>query len=262
MCKRLRLAGVQRGGRDDNCTMFLRGRHQLVECIEGGPDAWNARTNIRWDATKPVTIYVQQHTRQRISREGNLVLGSLKDVSESTQIHLTIGGLDFGTVDLAPHAGAFVFAHANRFVVPLINIHYSEVCATPFDDPSISVVWGSIMGSEPRRAMHFSEVYSDIGNGMVAKYAGMAYIIPAPVKPRTPHPYPLPDIIKLPDMGGIVDDLLEGPKKRAITRCDTLRQELMVATWHPSRMCRWCLDHEECASLLDELGTPVNTQYS
>lgn len=89
MCKRLRLARVQRGGRDDNCTMFLRGRHQLVECIEGGPDAWNARTNIRWDATKPVTIYVQQHTRQRISREGNLVLGSLKDVSESTQSCLT-----------------------------------------------------------------------------------------------------------------------------------------------------------------------------
>ncbi len=33
--------------------------------------------------------------------------------------------------------------------------------------------------------------------------------------------------------------------RRCIDRCSMIFKELMAATWHPTRMCAWCLDHED-----------------
>lgn len=224
----------------------------------------------------PVSIFVGQHRKSIFDYfdGGELLLGfvRLNTVADATRLRLEIGGQDFGAVDLAPRAGAFAFAHADRFVVPLINLRFHCVCAFPFDDPSVGVVWG-LADSVERGDLCRSGAYSAMGNGVAAMYeSGMARIGTVPVEPAT--------IIEMPDMRAMTDEMMEpGSKKRALARCDALRQELMAAAWHPGRMRRWCLDHEdefaeqqqeeedddvhvmdsflspeECASLLVEMG--------
>jgi len=263
--------------------MFKAFAEQLATRMEGGPDAWIVNDNKhflirlvelsnKWrpgDAV-PVSIFVEEHLWSTISRCGDLLLGfvRLNTVTDASRLRLEIGGQDFGSVDLAPHAGAFAFAHADRFVVPIINLRFHEVRVFPFDDPSVGIVWGST-DTEERRDLCVSGAYSAMGNGVAAKYAsGMGGIGPVPDAPGT--------LVEMPDMRAMMDKIIEdGSKERALARCDALRQDLMAATWHPGRMRRWCLDHEdefaesddvhvmdgflsheECASLLAEMGTP------
>lgn len=141
-------------------------------------------------------------------------------------------------VDLAPHAGAFVFAQADRFVVPIINLRFHEVRVLPSDDPSVGVVWGST-DNEGRRDLSVSGAYSAMGNGMAAIYArGMGSIGPVPGAASS--------LLEIPDMRAMTNKIIEeGSKERALERCDALRQDLMAAAWHPGRMRRWCLDHDD-----------------
>jgi hypothetical protein len=42
-----------------------------------------------------------------------------------------------------------------------------------------------------------------------------------------------------------IQPTLEEMMRRARERADVLRSDLAAATWHPSRMQRWCLSHDD-----------------
>jgi streptogramin lyase len=44
---------------------------------------------------------------------------------------------------------------------------------------------------------------------------------------------------------GILTVSDEKARRRAHSRTDALKQELVAAAWHPKRMSRWCLDEDE-----------------
>lgn len=42
-------------------------------------------------------------------------------------------------------------------------------------------------------------------------------------------------------------------RKRTIERLDMVREELMVVTWHPKRICTWCLEYDDEFFKSDEI---------
>ena len=172
-----------------------------------------------------------------IDRRATLLVGfiRLENSTDANELQLEIGRKDFGKVCLSKSTGSFVFAHIDRFVVPLINLFYHDVRVhDQSDDKSIGIVYANLDPVE-QQELFFSSACSDsdidgitlymFGMGGTGQYNKNTYKNP----------------IQLPDM----QDLLNGPKERSVARCDALREELMAAAWHPKRFRKWCLEYDD-----------------
>ena len=53
----------------------------------------------------------------------------------------------------------------------------------------------------------------------------------------------LPGLVYLPALDVDNEGLLA--RRRTLARTAALREELMAAAWHPSRMRRWCLEYDD-----------------
>ena len=113
----------------------------------------------------PVALFVRRRpagggTCFTVSLVGDLLVGfvRLKTAPAATELRLDIGGQGFGGVTLWRSAGSFVFAHADRFMVPLVNLfplhEVRVVTSSPSEDQSIGIVCAYLDAVERREMCH------------------------------------------------------------------------------------------------------------
>ena len=249
----------------DFAGVFRALADDINAALWGGPAAWaslipsfdnhpmvrlvDLSNKWRPGKTPPVTIIVDRRPtgggRFTVSRQGDLLVGfvRLESAASDAELQLDIGGQDFGGMTLLRSAGSFVFAHADRFIVPLINLRFHEVrvsTSTPDDmDMSVGIVW-AFMDSLERREMCIRGAISYIDSaGAVAIYSsgmgGIGTVAVGTVADRSA-------LVMLPDMLALTEI---GSRDRTVARCDEIREELMAAAWHPRRVRAWCLEHDD-----------------
>lgn len=122
-----------------------------------------------------------------------------------------------------PQAGSFVYAHDNRFVIPIVSIQYSDIKCTNLNgenNKNIGIVYADLKWSDRCKiARNSLSVVFDIDNTLVYRL-GRVFKYMNTIND-------MKNIIEIPDM----QDLGE--------------KELIALTWRPKRMRQWCLEYDD-----------------
>lgn len=157
------------------------GQHTpLVGLIESST-SWRPGDDI------PVALMVRRLSTKPAT-DGELIVGfvRLNTVPAPTELRLKVGGNDFGTVTMGGDSGSFVFAHADRFMVPcgvMQEVHVQT------DEPrSLGIVWAIL--DNPERF----DLLELLDNGACPTHDGTS------VTYVSVHDGDEPEPVKIPDM--------------------------------------------------------------
>lgn len=234
---------------------------QLVEindCIADNPNysllrLW--KLDRQWQQHDPIPLAIKVrlhdisnvHTPSSISRCADLLVGfvRLHSVSEPTILHLTIGNHDVSQVCLGAHAGSFVYAHDNRFVIPLVSLQFSDPQCTNLheNNKNIGIVYAHLRREEScglAKNRIFAHVDTDktmiYSSGMMFKNNNTNSNVNNVNNVNNETNNDLIELLDMQDLDG---------KQRSLERCRLIFNELMAITWHPKRIRQWCLEYDD-----------------
>lgn len=206
-------------------------KHHIEDLLKGGIADWMQLFEInyslsrlilldrQWQPHDPIPFAVNVRvpevinvrTPSNISRCGDLLVGfvRLHSVSEPTILHLTIGAHDFSQVCLGADAGSFVYAHDNRFVIPLVSIQFSALKCTNLNENNIGIVY-ALLRREERCGLIENRIFVHVDIDETMTYSSGVVL-----KNKTnacTNDHLINDLIELPDMYEI------GTKQRSLKR--------------------------------------------
>ena len=136
--------------------------------------------------------------------------------------------------------GSWCSAIRENFPIPLLNILYHDVSlrlTNQTADDNLWIVYAQIKSHDLRRLLVTRTMVAKLGTNEICIFSnGMASHRYTTYLPEDTNIY-------LPALDIDNTDILN--RQRTLIRTFAIQEELMVVTWHPNRMRRWCLEYDD-----------------
>ena len=181
------------------------------------------------------TLFITTHTGGVVPKTGDLLVGFYTD--EPTKLTMTIGG--HSVCEHNMQKGEFVFADDGCFVVPMMVLQFHEVIVESSSTQPVYCIFAFLQNQEKVK-IHFSKVHYTLNDNSHMYYSGGMCSGRTTVYEEEQSSLRGSDL-DFPDLSPPKINYMELSKERtAIILCD-----LAQKTWHPSRMCEWCLEYDD-----------------